>query len=89
MNQESSIVCASHKDITELIPFITQWYNSGKYVHFLNLEHKNLNCFLMESNYIVIFIPVDLKQAAKIIINEYNNHFPVKGTLSFGSKFWR
>ena len=77
MNQEFSIVCETHLEITNLIPFITQWYNTGKYVHFLNVEHKNLNCFLMGNNYIVIFIPVELKQAAKIIINEYNNHFHV------------
>ena len=28
-------------------------------------------------NTITIFIPVELKQAARIIINEYNNHFCV------------
>ena len=76
MNQGFSIVCLTYSEIENQIPFITNSYNNGKYGHFLNVIHQNMNCFLIE-NTITIFIPVELKQAARIIINEYNNHFCV------------
>ena len=34
------------------------------------------NCNVIQDSFKVIFIPDDLKQAAKIIINLYNEHFP-------------
>ena len=76
MNQGSYIVCLTYSEIEHQIPFITKSYNNGKYVHFLNVQHQNMNCPFIE-NTITIFIPVELKQAARIIINEYNNHFCV------------
>ena len=75
MNQESPIVCTTYEEINSLIPLITQWYNAGCYVHFLNLEHMNGNCNFIQDSYKVIFITADLKQAARIIINLYNEHF--------------
>ena len=72
----NSIVCLNYSEITQLIPFITNCYNNGNYVHFLNILHQELNCSLLE-NTVTIFIPVELRQAARIIINEYNNHFCV------------
>ena len=74
MNQ--SIVCLTYSEIENQMPFITNSYNNGKYVHFLNLTHQNMNCPFIE-NTIIIFIPVELKQAANIIINQYNYHFCV------------
>ena len=74
MNQESAIVCSTYSEITGLIPFITKCYNTGIYVHFLNINHKNLNCYAIEKTKI-IYIPSALKQAATIVMNEYNNHF--------------
>ena len=76
MNQGFSIVCLTHSELENQIPFITNCYNNSTYVHFINVLHQNMNCSLLE-NTITIFIPVELKQAARIIINEYNNHFCV------------
>ena len=78
MNQESPIVCTTYEEINSLIPLITQLYNAGCYVHFLNLDHMNENCNFIQDSYKVIFITANLKQAAKIIINLYNEHFPPK-----------
>ena len=75
MNQESPIVCTTYEEIQSLIPLITQWYNAGCYVYFLNLDHMNGNCNFIQDSYKVIFITAELKQAARIIINLYNEHF--------------
>ena len=75
MNQESPIVCTRHEEIQSLVPLITQWYNAGCYVYFLNLDHMNGNCNFIQDTYKVIFIAAELKQAARVIINLYNEHF--------------
>ena len=36
----------------------------------------NEHCNLIQDSFKVIFIPADLEQAAIIIINQYNEHFP-------------
>ena len=46
MNQGFSIVCLTYSEIENQIPFITNSYNNGKYVHFLNVLHQNMNCSL-------------------------------------------
>ena len=76
MNQEDAIMCSTYSEITELIPFITQCYNAGIYVHFLNNNHQSVNCYAIEKTQI-IYIPNTLRQAAQIVINTYNEHFGI------------
>ena len=76
MNQEGAIMCSTYSEITELILFITQCYNTGIYVHFLNNNHKSVNCYAIEKTQI-IYIPNTLRQAAQIVINTYNEHFGI------------
>ena len=74
MNQENAIECSTYSEIEELMAFITECYNNGIYVHFINRNHRNINCYAIEKTQI-IYIPSELRQAAKIIINAYNEHF--------------
>ena len=76
MDYQNPIVCTNYEEITALIPMITRWYQDGTFVHFIKQEHMNENCNLIQDSFKVIFIPADLEQAARIIINQYNEHFP-------------
>ena len=75
----NQIVCLTYKQITALVPMIRQWYKEGIFVHFIRLEHMNANCSIKEDSKYpcikVIFITADLEQAARNIINQYNEHF--------------
>ena len=71
---KDAIMCSTYPELTELIPLITQSYNSGIYVHFINNIHQGVNCYAIENTQI-IYIPSSLRQAARIVINLYNEHF--------------
>ena len=75
MDQKTYYMCTTHAELQSLIPLITECYNNGCFVYFLNLNHQEGTCTYIEENYIVIFIDAQLKQAARAIINLYNEHF--------------
>ena len=80
MDYQNPIVCTNYEEINALIPMITGWYQDGTFVHFIKQEHMYENCNLMQDSLDpaikLIFISADLEQAARIIINQYNEHFP-------------
>ena len=68
-------MCTTHAELQSLIPLITECYNNGCYVYFLNYNHQEETCTYSEENYIVIFINAQLKHSARQIIDLYNEHF--------------
>ena len=78
------IVCHTDEDMNGIVGIVTEWFMNKEPFHFNCIAYLEMRCGIhkhmvrsrQHPTIKVIYIAKELKQAAKIIINQLKTHFP-------------